>query len=193
MRFAFFVALACLVPAASVSAATITFEGFENQIYGSPIDRLGFTIGNLAGDEQHFHEITSTGFSLPNNGTGVLLNDRDTRIFVNQGGTNFILTSIDVAAALGNSPAVGLTITGYLLGGSTGVITLESLGQGYTTLSGGALGTVDQIVFDGIAGQGGFVLDNLTLNEGEAAIPEPGTYAMMGLGLTALALLRRRA
>jgi PEP-CTERM motif len=192
MRLVLLVAFACFVRCPCALAATITFEGFANTIYSSPIVRLGFTIGNVVGDEQHFHEIDSTQFGLPNNGTGVLLNDRDTRIFVDQGGTAFTLTSVDVASALGNGPADGLTITGYLLGGSTGVITLGSLGTGYTALLGGSLGTVDRLVFDGIGAGGGFVLDNLALNEG-SAIPEPGTHALIGLGLAGMALLRRRA
>jgi hypothetical protein len=74
---------------------------------------------------------------------------------------------------------------------STGIVSLASLGTGYTTLAGGALGNVDLIVFDGFGDAGGFVLDNVTLDAAGAA-PEPGTLALLGLGLAGLAASRRR-
>lgn len=164
---------------APASAVTIDFEGQNNTIYNAPINRLGFDIGNVTGDEQHFHEITSTGFGLPNNGTGVLLNDRDTRIFVQDSlSLTFTLDTVDVASALANSPAVGIQIEGFLNNVSTGVITLAVLGTGYTTLNGASLGVVDRIVFDGLGGAGGFVLDNLALNEARAV---PGPLAGAGI------------
>jgi hypothetical protein len=192
MRLVLLAALTGFLWCSSVAAGTITFEGSDNTIYEAPIVRLGFTIGNVIGDEQHFHEINSTEFGLPSNGTGILLNDRDTRIFVNQGGATFSLTSVDVASALNNNPADGLTITGYLLGVSTGVISLESLGTGYTVLLGGSLGAVDRLVFDGIGGEGGFVLDNLALNEQGQATPEPATWSALLLGLGAIMARRVR-
>ena len=173
------------------NAAVITFEGQANTEYYAPITRLGFDIGNVVGQEQHFHEVTSTLYSLPNNGTGVLLNDRDTQIFVEaNGGATFTLTSVDVASATGNNPAVGLTIEGFNNSISTGLITLTTLGTGYTTLFGNALGLVDTIIFDGIGGAGGFVLDNLALNE--RAVPVPATLLLFGTGLAGLAGSRIR-
>lgn len=184
---------ALFLPAASAQAVTITFEGQSNTIYDAPILRSGFNIGNVAGDEQHFHEIDSTQFGLPSNGTGVLLNDRDTRIFVTEASAAiFTLTSVDVASALSNGPAIGLTITGFLGAVQTGQIAIASLGNGYTTVNGGSLGTIDRLVFDGIGGAGGFVFDNLSLNEG-GAVPEPATWALMiaGFGMAGAAVRRR--
>lgn len=179
--------------AASADAALITFEGQFNTDYTSPITRLGYDIGNPIGQEQHFHELTSTQFGLPNNGTGVLLNDRDTQIFVTAtGGTlePFVLTSVDVASALNNLPAVSLTIFGFLNNLPTGSIVINPLGTGYTTVSGGALGTVDRLLFDGFGGGGGFVLDNLELNA--ASVPEPGSMALLALGFAAAGARWRR-
>lgn len=173
----------------------ITFEGQANTIYNAPITRSGFNIGNVAGDEQHFHEIASNNFGLTSNGTGVLLNDRDTRIFVvDQFAATFTLGTVDVATAANNSPAVGITIEGFLNNVSTGFVTLANMGNGFTTLNGAALGTVDRLVFDGTGGAGGFEIDNLTLNAPAAAVPEPETYAMMlaGLGLLGVAARRRK-
>ena len=187
--------LAALGGAALISGVTpasakvvVTFEGHANTIHSAPISREGYLFGNPAGQEQHFHEIDSTQFGLPNNGTGVLLNDRDTEIFLDADvGTDddFILNSVDVAAALGNLPADGMTITGFLDGNQTGQIVIASLGSGYTNVDGTVLGLVDFVLFDGTGGQGGFVLDNVAIN-----VPEPTSLALVALG--GLAALRRR-
>ena len=187
-------AAACLaVVPATASAAVITFEGQNNTIYTAPIVRLGFELGNPVGFEQHFHEITSTQFGLPNNGTGVMLNDRDTEFYVvtSGGPAPFTLTSVDVASALNNFPAVGLEIRGYLNNILVGTLTVAVLGNGYTTVAGGALGSIDRLIFDGIGGQGGFVLDNLTLDE-QVVVPEPVSLLLLGSGLAAAAIRRRR-
>jgi hypothetical protein len=160
-------------------AALLTFEGQENTIYTAPIVRLGFELGNPAGQEQHFHEITSTNYGLPNNGTGILLNDRDTQIYVKaaSGLPTFTMPSVDVAAALGNQPAIGLTITGFLGAATTGTINIASLGSGYTSVTGSALGVVDRLIFDGIGGGGGFALDNLLVNN----VPEAASFALVSI------------
>lgn len=182
--------------ASPANAVTITFEGEYNTIYSAPINRSGFLIGNPTGQEQHFHEITSTSFLLPNNGTGILLNDRDTEIFVEEeSGSDFTLTSVDVATATGNLPADGIEIRGYLNNVLVNTITLASFPSGYSTLLGNILGTVDQLVFNGLGGGGGFVLDNLTLNGASGGqgtgIPEPASALLLSMGLGG-ALLRRK-
>jgi hypothetical protein len=103
--FGFALGISLYALAGAASAATITFEGQFNAEYSSPITRGGFLIGNPVGQEQHFHEVTSTQFGLPNNGTGVLLNDRNTEIFVVEGSfADFTLSSVDVAAATAMAP-----------------------------------------------------------------------------------------
>lgn len=178
--------------AAPASAAVLTFEGHANQIYTAPIVREGFELGNLPGEEQHFHEIDSNGFGLASNGTGVLLNDRDTSIFLRAFDlSNFMLTSFDIAASFGNFPGASFSVKGYLDDVLTGEVTGD-LGE-FASFSGAALGTVDYVVFDGLGGDGGFELDNVALNEGTGAIPEPATWAMMLMGFGAMgALIRRR-
>jgi hypothetical protein len=192
-----FAAIALLIAGGPASAAFITFEGQFNTIYIDPIVRSGFEIGNPATQEQHFHEITSTDFGLPNNGTGVLLNDRDTEIFVRlAGGGAFTLSSVDVAASLSNSPAAGLTITGYMGDSATGSITIAALGSGYTAVDGDSLGVIDRLVFDGAGGGGGFVLDNLAVNEAQGnVVPAPAGALLFAMGFAGLGVarsLRRR-
>lgn len=196
MKFLKMAALAAVCVAGPAHATTLTFEGQTNTIYTAPIVRSGFTIGNPVGDEQHFHEITSTAFGLPNNGTGILLNDRDTRIFVTDVAlATFTLGSVDVGASTSNNPAISLNIFGFLNNVQTGMITIANLGAGYTTVNGAALGNIDRLVFDGTGGGGGFVLDNLTLNgPGGGVVPEPSAWALLILGFGAVgAGMRRRS
>lgn len=180
------------------TAQTITFEGQANTIYTSPITRSGFVIGNTADSfVEHFHEIDSTGFSLTSNGTGVLLNDVDTKIFLEAvGGGPFSLASFDIATSgPSNNGGLSFIATGYLnnlvVGTTTGALTNQ-----FVTFSGFA--NVDRIVFDGagvVGGQGGgFELDNFVLNSTiTAAVPEPSTWAMMLIGFGAIgASMRRR-
>lgn len=177
---------------APAQAVTLTFEGQFNTIYNAPITRDGFEVGNPAGQEQHFHEIDSTQFGLSSNGTGVLLNDRDTQIFLQAvGGGAFDLTSFDIATAANNNPAPSFTATGYLDGSVVGTVS-GSLG-GFATWSG--LSGVDYVVFDGIGGLGGFELDNIVLNEAApGGVPEPAAWALMitGFGLAGASLRNRR-
>lgn len=195
---------ACVLAAmaAHAQAATIiTFEGQSNTIYNAPITRSGFDIGNPVGQEQHFHEIDSTTFSgfVPNNGTGVLYNDRNTDIFVvSSVAATFSLTSVDVATDLngGSGGATTLAITGFLNGSQTGqvLVNLDQSGL-YSLVLGGSLGTIDRLVFDGTGNNGGFTLDNLTLDGAIVAngVPEPSTVASLGLaGLIGLAARFRR-
>ena len=164
-----------------VSAQTLTFEGQSNAQYGAPITRNGFMIGNPVGDTQHFHEIDSMQFGLASNGTGVLLNDRDSSIFLTAvGGGLFTLSSFDIASALNNQPGTSFTATG-----SVGDLTIGTIGGdlGQFATFAGFGASIDRVVFNGLGDGGGFELDNIVLNGAQTgAVPEPATWAMMLLG-----------
>ena len=188
------IGLALSTAAPALAVTTLTFEGQFNTIYTAPIQRSGFDVGNVVGEQQHFHEIDSNGFGLASNGTGVLLNDRDTQIFLSKvGGGTFSLTSVDVASSLNNSPGTGITVSGFLANVLTGTITIANLSQ-FQTASGAALGTVDRILFDGTGGGGGFELDNVVLDGAvSGAVPESSTWMMMiaGFGIIGSTMRRR--
>ena len=120
------------------------------------------------------------------------MNDRDTEIFVianaGSGFSQYSFTSVDVTSSMENSRANDLRITGFLNNVQTGSLLVSPLGTGYTTIFGASLGIVDRLTFDGIGGGGGFVLDNLALNNAPTtSVPEPftvlGTIFSAGYGV----------
>jgi hypothetical protein len=185
----------------NVSATTITFEGAANTIYGAPITRSDLEIGNPTGQEQHFHEIDSTGFPtfVPNDGTGVLYNDRDTQIFFRTAsGAPFSLFApvmVDVATDLngGAGGANSISIAGFVGGVQTTPALVYAISGSYLSIDLTALGAVDQVLFDGAStGNGGFTLDNFAFREGATPVPEPATLSLLGMGISAMALRRRK-
>lgn len=186
------VAAAATLSGAASAATILTFEGQANTVYNDPITRSGYVLGNVAGQEQHFHEIASTNFGLASNGTGVLMNDRDTEILLQSAsGSSFVLSSFDIAASLNNLPGSTFSVTGLLNGVTVGTIT-GSLGSQFATIAGFS-SAVDSVIFDGLGNGGGFELDNIALDVPlTGAAPEPSTWAMMGIGFGVMGFALRR-
>ena len=196
MKMLLLAATVAVAFAAPASAALITFEGVGNTIYTGPIVREGITIGNVAGDQQHFHEIDSTAFPgfVVSNGTGVLYNDRDTRIEMTQvGGGLFTLGNFDASATGPSSPgavASSLSIAAYVNSVLTVSLSFAIDSSAFTSWNGAGLGSFDRLVFSANEG-GGFQLDNINV---AAAVPEASTWAMLiaGFGLVGATMRRRR-
>lgn len=189
---------ACVASVAFGSAAVagpITFEGHANSQYdNTTITREGMTFSNVAGDEQHFHEIDPTPYGLVDNGTGVFLVDRDTRAqMVAQDASIFTLGNFDISSAYANA-TFSYAVTGYLNNVLVGTLTGALPSSSFLTLSGASLGNVDRVVFDGIGGQGYFQLDNINVGAANGGVPEPASWAMMlgGFGAIGAAMRRRR-
>jgi len=186
MKLKLMVAMIAL-SAGAAQAVTLTFEGQANTIYNAPIVRSGYEIGNVAGDEQHFHEVDSTQYGLTSNGTGILLDDRLTRLYMTrQDSASFSLGNFDAAWYTG---AGTVTVEGWLGGIQVGSFSFGVDSSGWKTLSGLSLGSVDRIVFDGRVGQpNGMQFDNINVG----AVPEPESYALMLAGLVGVAAAMRR-
>jgi hypothetical protein len=175
------------VPAASV---VITFEGVEDTLFTAPITRLQFEIGNPPLEVQHFRELDSATHSreVPDNGTGVLYNERDTHIFLHaEPGApfqTFRLSSVDVASGI-SSTSASATIEGFLDGVSTGILRIPVSQLDYISVNGESLGMIDEARWKGFGeGGGGFVLDNIALETFPAAVP--GLWPLVSLGIGAL-------
>ena len=106
------------------------------------------------------------------------------------GGGAFSLGSFDAATGEANfTGGSTINLVGTFIGGGTisqNVVVTHSWASyalaGFTNLSSLSFSNADAVA--------GISIDNL--NSAVAAVPEPETYALMGLGLAALALVRRR-
>lgn len=191
---------ASLVFASGLSAQTTidfnTQDCIGNPIVTDVVDQ-GFTFSS-----DHFHvlcalpAITNGTVTIGHEGAGLGLPIHMTR------GSAFSMQAFD-GAQLFASPdaaypdATHIDVVGTYSGGGTVTSTFSLVTGTFTTYTFGAEWTdLVSVAFNGYVVGGsanaGYQLDNIVVDGVRTVVPEPGTYAMLALGLSGLAAANRR-
>ncbi|MDA9856660.1 PEP-CTERM sorting domain-containing protein [Rubripirellula sp.] len=178
-------------------AGIITFESFANagtdyDSYASPFDVDGYRFtGNGVGNDYLIHQTGSTDFA----GSTALAPFRDdTHTFQRIDGSPFSLVSFDYAETYRVFGAGSVTFTGIFAGGGSinKVVTNDGI-FGFETATFAGFNNLSSVSFSfGGSDDVRFQLDNINVNV--AAVPEPSSLAMFGIGAGVMGLvsIRRR-
>jgi PEP-CTERM motif len=208
-------AVGAIVLAASVGTAqatTIDFEDLTKDTGVAPVpgDKIsGGFLFDSSGDHLHI-DGGATPIWSTTNGTTFLVEDFDLSIKVSPiAGGPFTLTSMDISEAHEFARAREVLVTGIRFGGGANptplTLSLDAFStnppgpNGFQTFSSvfGSdwqnLASVTLLGRSNIQGNGNYwALDNLVVDTTAAAVPEPGTLTLLGLGSAYLVRRRRR-
>lgn len=191
-----FLGLAALFVAASAAPASAVLIDFEGIAAANTVTtESGFRdIDGVRFATTHGHIIdgayASAGGYYSQNGTSWFMQDNTAPLTVSMAnGASFSLSSFDVGEYASVGPQV-LTMTLTFAGGGTAVDTFTTDGAGGFQTIATNYSNLQSIGLQNSIGRLSF--DNFLINE-SAAVPGPGALGLLGLGIAALGMRRRKA
>lgn len=189
-----FLAACILFSSFSVNAAVVDFEdtGGSSLAYrGLSFNDQGLTFTVATGEFQY----TVDGSQTPppaegvNNGTNFYIASPQTNITATDGSA-FSLNQIDLGLSLFTFPMQDAVLTGFFSNGSSFSTTVSLNDTSFQTF---VLAGFNDITRLNVALDTGYVaIDNIYVTQANTNVPEPGTTAILSIGLFGLLASRRR-
>lgn len=177
----------------AANATVVDFNGFSNTQWGDENSGNGLTVKTSNGyafvsSGDHFHFIDMAGYGGPSNGTSSLLEDRGYSITMSKvDGASFnLMNFLDFSYG-----GTQLSVTGNFMGGGSVNSVVSISNAAFTSEAFSTFNNLSSITFQGLGGNGGFGLENVTVSEG-STVPEPTSIALFGLALAAMAVVRNK-
>jgi len=199
-----------VVTLSSASASAVTLD-FENFLTGSQITdgrtgsnvtsyvEDGFTLSSSSDPSVHHNDIFNSNSGFNTNGSDIFgwcggCFNQPTTFSLTDGGT-FSLDSIDFSNMVLGFDIGTIDVIGTFQGGGTITQSIESLMDVWDTTIFSGFTDLAEFSIVG-AGDNHFAMDNIVLTTlvltGGNQVPEPSTFALLGLGLAGLGFARKQ-